>query len=874
MVPEYQQPEIYRLLPRAVEDSLRHLLSRGLGFALLGLVAVSWLSLVTWSVTDPSLTHVTREPPTNLLGSFGAIISDLMLQTLGLASVVLLFAPMFWALDLALQGRLSKSSWKLLAFAGSVLLLAGAFSVVPKFIDWPLHHGYGGIVGDGIAAVLTWAVVLFLPSYSSLLSGLILAIAGVYCACLSIGVNANIMQQVVRNIVASRFGRDVRIRRVQTVAPTTRRRVRFRSQPGTERHRQEPQLPVLPPVQDRETRVLREAPTLPIEAPPTHVNEDSWTLHDLPATEPLPIPDQPLESEPTSDLDPDTEAPHHEDGFDPEDDGVGFEAEMDDEGMRIARRFAPASTAQPNGLISSVLSRAVKRNTARKQAENADNSTASSAAADPIVEVAVETAEEPVVSKSAPIDDVDVLDELHEAIPIAVPREVAKPMAARVVKAPRMPSRTAGGYRRPSLNLLTNTPTARPGPEMTQAVLRGTARLLDDVLQRFGVDGEITEIRPGPVVTVYQLSLNRGINPNRVVNLADDIARAMNTESARVAVAPGNNAISIELPNVHQQQIGMREVLSSDAYRSFGGSLPVGLGLSMDAQPVVADLASLSNVLVAGQPGTGKSTCLKSIVLSLVYRNGPEDCRFVMADPGLLELGCFNGIPHLLCPVLSEQDKALAALEWVVAEMDERAKRMAKLSVRSLELFNNRVRNAKKRGELIARTVHTGFCERTGQPVYEYEQMEFEPMPHIVVVIDQLTAFLGADGSRFESSLARICEKGQGVGIHLVAATNTTTELCPTESVTTGFKSQIAYKLESKLGSRRVLGEEGAEQLLGRGDMVLSGGPGQTVRIHAAFVTQEDVEAVGQALRESELRCAPSLMSRLREAFDEAPADD
>ncbi len=832
---------------------------------------MSWLSLVTWSLTDPSLTHVTREPPTNLLGSFGAIISDLMLQTLGLASVVLLFAPMFWALDLALQGRLTKSSWKLLAFAGSILLLAGAFSVVPKFIDWPLHHGYGGIVGDGIATASSWAVQHVLPGYSSPISGLALLVLGVLMAGRSIGVDLKTAQSGLRDFVARRFGERGRARSIPSAKPPAPRRVRLPPRPGVDRHWQDAEASGIDPIVDREPPVLidREPPLLPVQPLPFHVG-----------AAPKVIPASELTSQsaqcPIGDLvgnsDRDDRVPQEEELLDGEDDAV-FETEIDDETKRIAEVFAPTRSANKNGFISSVLSRAVKQNTARKQAVESETSLPEAASSKPDPEVEVANASAPAEDEVAFDDGSEQLVEPQPAIPIVTTPEFAPRVPTRVSWSKTMPTNTAGDYRRPSLNLLANLPAARSGPEMTQAVLRGTARLLDDVLQRFGVDGEFTEIRPGPVVTVYQLSLNRGINPNRVVNLADDIARAMNTESARVAVSPGNNAISIELPNVHQQQIGMREVLSSDAYRSFGSSLPVGLGLSIDAQPVVADLASLSNVLVAGQPRTGKSTCLKSIVLSLVYRNGPEDCRFVMADPGLLELGCFNGIPHLLCPVLSEQDKALAALEWVVAELDERAKRMAKLSVRSLELFNNRVRNAKKRGELIARTVHTGFCELTGQPVYEYEQMEFEPMPNIVVVIDQLTAFLGADGSRFESCIARICEKGQGVGIHLVAATNTTTELCPTESVTTGFKSKIAYKLESKVDSRRVLGEEGAEQLLGRGDMVLSGGPGQTVRIHAAFVTQEDVEAVGQALRESEFRCAPSLMSRLREAFDEAPAD-
>ncbi len=863
MVPECQHDEVYRLLPRAVEDGLRRFLSRGLGFVLLGILAVSWLSLVTWSVTDPSLTHVTREPPTNLLGSFGATISDLLLQTLGLASVVLLFAPLFWGLDLALLGRMSRARWKLLAYLASILLLAGAVSVVPKFVAWPLHHGYGGIVGDGIAMASSWLVQQVVPNYSSLLSGLVLAVSGVFLAGKSIGVDPKTAMSGIWNFVVRRFGKRDRVRPARPVAQATRKGVRLPPRPGFNRHWQEAESVGFEPILEREPRVLRdrEPPLLPMKSSPLRVDSAPEVI---PANEPSPQSPEFWIAEPVGNSDRNDELPHEEELHDGEDDAA-MDEQIDDESKRIAERFAPTLNANKSGFISSVLSRAVKQNAARKLAEISEARVPPDSPSKPNPEVEEVGANGPAENESAFDNGIDAPVEPQPTIPIVAPPEVAPRVSARVAQSPRIPANTAGDYRRPSLNLLANLPAARPGPEMTQAVLRGTARLLDDVLQRYGVDGEFTEIRPGPVVTVYQFSLKKGINPHRVVGLADDIARAMNTESARVAAAPGNNAISVELPNVHQQQIGLRAVLSSEAYRTFGGSLPIGLGHSMDGQPVVADLGGLENILVAGQPGTGKSTCLKSIVLSLIYRNGPEDCQFVMFDPDLLEFGCFNGIPHLLCPVLSKREEALAALEWVVAEMDERAKRMAKLSVRSVDVFNNRVRIARKRGELIARTVHTGFCERTGQPVYECEQMEFEPMPHIVVVIDELAALLGTEGALFERGVARICEKGRSVGIHIVAATTTTPELHLPESVTTGFKSQIAYRLGSKVESRRVLGEPGAERLLERGDMVLLGGPGQTVRVHAALVTQEDAEAVGQSLSDGVSRQPASLLSVLQD---------
>jgi len=402
-------------------------------------------------------------------------------------------------------------------------------------------------------------------------------------------------------------------------------------------------------------------------------------------------------------------------------------------------------------------------------------------------------------------------------------------------------------------------------------VLRGTARLLEDVLERFGVKGEIREIRPGPVVTVFEVHLEKGSNPLRAVGLADDIGRAMNAGSVRVAVlpAPTGAGVAIEIPNVHRHRASLRDLLSGESYRSFGGSLPVALGRSTGGLPIVADLALLSNVLIAGRENSGKSTCLRSMLLSLVFRHGADDCRLVLFDPKFLEFGSFNGIPQLLCPVLSEVEKMMAALDWIVDEMDERAKRMAKLTARSVEIFNNRVRNARKRGEMIARTVHTGFCERTGQPIYEHEQMEFEPMPHIVVAIDELSVLMGAAPRECEAALVRIAEKGRGVGVHLVAATKTTTGLCLSEKIRASMASAIAFRLGSKVDSRLVLGEQGAEQLLDQGDAILVTGPGRTSRLHTPFVSSEEVEAVAAHLRAGgPSRYASSLMTTLQEVCE------
>lgn len=867
MFSEYPDEEGYRLLPRAVEDAVRRFLGRGLGLAIIFFVALSWLSLVSWSVTDPSLTHVTREPARNLLGYPGAAVSDLMLQTLGLASAILLLAPMFWGLDLLYSGRISSARWKILSHAASVLVVAGAFSCVPKIVAWPLNHGYGGIVGDGIAAVAVWAAAHASADFAQLLAFVALITAGGVLIFASLGITVATVRRATRRFF------DKAAKSAEGAAKK-KSRARYRHQNrrpkqpaaatlqpfiGGSRHWTEPTLPETPRPGPAEAGS-------PPQGQSVELRLDPEALHQRPVNQPEFV------------------RAFEDDDLDWDGRGEDFDSDTDEGSVTIARRFAPQSGNRRHDVgIKEVL-----RNAARNAAVVPDEVTDDTA--EPYDgDVATQLHDEPdsqdlpagitspeVANDQEPMgEDMFLAPEGDETQIVwadeQAPVEPPSPPAAADIRR-WTAARTPVGYRRPSLNLLTGAPAARPGPEMTQTVQRGTARLLEDVLSNFGVKGEITEVRPGPVVTAYHVALDRSINPRRVVGLANDIARAMNVASVRAAVLSAGRAIAIEVPNVHRHQAALRDILSSQAFRSFSGSLSVALGLAAGGQPVVADLGALSNVLVAGQAKSGKSTCLKSILLSLTYRNGPDDCRFVLFDPKLLEFGCFNGIPHLACPVLSETEEAFAALEWIVAEMDERAKRMAKLSARSLEIFNNRVRNARKRGEMIARTVRTGFCDRTGQPIYEHEQMEFEPMPHIVVAIDELSELMGAAGPRCEEAILRIAEKGKGVGVHLVAATKTTTELCLTERLRAGFKSVIAFKLGSKVDSRRIVGEEGAEQLLDWGDCILSSGQGRSTRVHTAQVSQEEASAVGQSLSAGgEPRYIPSLMSMLMEASEPFP---
>lgn len=425
-------------------------------------------------------------------------------------------------------------------------------------------------------------------------------------------------------------------------------------------------------------------------------------------------------------------------------------------------------------------------------------------------------------------------------------------------------------WRRPSLNLLNKAAVQRPGPEATSPLLRGSARLLEDALRDFGIAAVVKSIRPGPVVTAFEIEPERGTKVSRIVALADDIARAMSAQSARVAPVPGRNTVAIELPNVRRDTVQLRDVLESEAWRGMDGALPIALGKGVSGEPVVADLARMPHVLIAGAPGSGLSATLDALIASLLWRHAPDDCRLVLIDPKMLELASVNGVPHLLAPVVVDAARGVAALAWAVGEMDERYKRMAELGVRNVELYNNRVRNAKKRGELMARRVQTGFDEATGEPRFEEEALDLVPLPAIVVIVGELADLMAAAGRDVEAAIERVARLGRAAGIHVVLATARPTPDIVTPALKASLPSRIALKLASKADSRTVLDDLGAEQLLGLGDMLVTAGPGQFARVHGALVTPEEVEQIAAHWREqAEIEPDESLMQALARAAGE-----
>ena len=396
----------------------------------------------------------------------------------------------------------------------------------------------------------------------------------------------------------------------------------------------------------------------------------------------------------------------------------------------------------------------------------------------------------------------------------------------------------------PPINILATPRPVQRGSMMTPDALEQNARLLEGVLEDFGVRGEIVNVRPGPVVTLYELEPAPGIKSARVIGLAEDVARSMCAISARIAVIPGKNAIGIEMPNQTREMVYLRELIGSQEYDATKARLPLCLGKTIGGEPVIADLARMPHLLVAGTTGSGKSVAINTMILSLLYRMRPDQCRLIMVDPKMLELSVYDGIPHLLTPVVTDPKKALVALKWAVREMEDRYRKMSKLGVRNIDGYNQRVSEALAKGEALTRTVQTGFNRETGEPIFEHETLDLGPIPYIVVIVDEMADLMMVAGKEIEGAVQRLAQMARAAGIHVVLATQRPSVDVITGTIKANFPTRISFQVTSKIDSRTILGEQGAEQLLGQGDMLYMAGGGRIQRVHGPFVSDDEVEKI------------------------------
>ena len=447
--------------------------------------------------------------------------------------------------------------------------------------------------------------------------------------------------------------------------------------------------------------------------------------------------------------------------------------------------------------------------------------------------------------------------------PVIAQAEARAPAVAPQVKAPKQQAKASereqresqkafdfvqpGGFQLPELAML-----AKPKPRSAsfdEDALRQNARLLEAVLAEFGVRGQVDQIRRGPVVTLYELVPAPGVKSARVVALSDDIARSMSVAACRVSVVSGRNAIGIELPNPKRETVYLRDLLSSTEYDRTSHALPLALGETIGGEPYITDLAKMPHLLIAGTTGSGKSVGVNAMILSILYRLAPHQCRMIMIDPKMLELSVYDGIPHLLTPVVTDPKKAIVALKWTVREMEDRYRRMSKIGVRNIAGYNERAVEAQAKGEHFVRTVQTGFDDQ-GRPIYEEEKLRPEPMPYLVVVIDEVADLMLVAGKDIEGAVQRLAQMARAAGIHLIMATQRPSVDVITGTIKANFPTRISFQVTSKIDSRTIMGEQGAEQLLGQGDMLYMAGGGRITRLHGPFVSDGEVETVAKYLRD------------------------
>ena len=787
-----------RLLPENVENDLKSWANGSVGWFLLVLAIFGWLSLLSWSSQDMHLGMATRDLR-NLIGPPGAIFSDFLISSLGLASMFLFLPPLIWGWKMKNHLAIANFRQRLILLPISILLIAGTLGVFPTAQSWPLSNGYGGIFGDLIYGILTNFVSTIKPAFADFITLLLLSTGGMTAFLSSMELsfedvtsafkprerqlpNVKRLIGVPKRIGGAVFGSIVVMLKILG-EPFKRRKKGDTDDASDTIYASNMASNIRYAQPDGVTQPAVRPAAQPVAVPEVQVYPQSLSDRlDHAQLEPQPVPKAEPVIGPAGDA--------HRDPWADEYDGQPEEVEA---GRRIAARFAP--------------------NSARKRQQ------VPSPAAQPTVARPIQT-------------------------------QPTSPIKRGFFAAPVKPTaNNARAYQRPGLEMLKRPGKAKPRADLNESVLRGNAGLLHDVLGDFGIDGKIIDVKPGPVVTLFEFEPARGIKSSRVIALSDDIARSMSAVSARVAVVPGRNVIGIELPNMQRDVVYLSELLGADIYTKGQNALPLALGKNIAGAPVVVDLARMPHLLIAGTTGSGKSVGINAMILSLLYALSPDQCKFIMIDPKMLELSVYNDIPHLLTPVVTDPHKAVGTLNWVIGEMEERYKNMSLMGVRSVNAYNAAAQEAKAQGRKISRQVQTGYHPETRQPIIEEQLFEPEVLPYIVVVIDELADLMMVAGKEIEGSLQRLAQMARAAGIHLIMATQRPSVDVVTGTIKANFPTRISFKVASKIDSRTILAEPGAEQLLGHGDMLYSTGPGQMSRIHGPLVEDDEVEKIIQFLR-------------------------
>ena len=792
---------------------LRQILSLS-GIGLFGLLALSIVALASWNVNDPSFSNANGGVPTNILGRVGADFADLSMQFFGLASVVSLLPVLALAIALTFNRPINRVIKRAGSWATGSVLASAVLGCFPAPATWPIPNGVGGVIGDMILKFPALFIGHYPTGTTAIIVGGMISFPAIWMLLFSSGLLFSEPLEIG----------DIPVLK-QVLTPTKTKNIPDEDEDddgnsfslfimGATAHAWYSTKARL-----RRTFGLAARKKIAREfEEPYDFNDDEFTSLNAPAAVKSDFLPSNRREEPRMDAEPARRTtvaapPIYNDDIDDVDDEPAFDAHE-----RL-----------PAGLLSD-------------------------------------------------IDDID--DELFE-VPAVGSRPynpnpntssritVAPPTQKPVEKLERGSIPTfhgRGGFTLPAVELLAEPKNVVRDSSLSADALEQNARMLEGVLEDFGVKGEIIHVRPGPVVTLYELEPAPGIKSSRVIGLADDIARSMSAIAARVAVVPGRNAIGIELPNQKRETVYLRELIASPDFRSSKAKLAMALGKTIGGESVITDIAKMPHLLVAGTTGSGKSVAINTMILSLLYRMTPEQCRLIMIDPKMLELSVYDGIPHLLSPVVTDPKKAVVALKWTVREMEDRYKKMSKIGVRNIDGFNARVEQALEKGEAMSRTVQTGFDRHTGEAVYETEEFDLQPIPYIVVIIDEMADLMMVAGKEIEGAVQRLAQMARAAGIHVIMATQRPSVDVITGTIKANFPTRISFQVTSKIDSRTILGEQGAEQLLGMGDMLYMAGGGRIQRVHGPFVSDVEVEEVVAYLK---TQGTPQYLDAITEDDDE-----
>jgi DNA segregation ATPase FtsK/SpoIIIE, S-DNA-T family len=838
----YQARQRDPLLDQGVQAALERRGKELLGAVLIGLGLLTALMLASYSPDDPSWLAATEEPAQNWLGGLGAAIASPLYVIAGYGSWGLGLVFAVWGFRFLAHKGEDRALGRAIFAPIAVALMSVYASTLVAGAGWGHSFGLGGLFGDTILGALLGVLPVHAALGLKVLS-LIVGAATLAMLALVLGFDRREMRLILRFLLvgtimtyawivqATGRGAAASLRGAQTISDNRRSR---REAAVT--------AALAAGATTAQAAAQRRASVLRADA--------RYATDAAPLTEAAPEPVGLFRRvpnllrrivDPAPDLTPELlEAAMPQNGW-------SVDAPTDE---RIRSRIADA--VRLKGLAPAIppVVRAEPPVTGLRRP--------APAAAEPLPEADFE--------KNAFTD----LDEDEDDLSIPAgdygyrsAQSAAKKVVHHSARKPAAPSRQALAEAQPSLRLgdpaaqayelpplsLLSSPGTVQRHQLSDDSLEENARMLESVLDDYGVKGEITSVRPGPVVTMYELEPAPGLKASRVIGLADDIARSMSALSARVSTVPGRTVIGIELPNAYREKVLLREILSA---RDFGDSnmrLPLALGKDISGDPIVANLAKMPHLLIAGTTGSGKSVAINTMILSLLYKLSPEECRLIMIDPKMLELSVYDGIPHLLSPVVTDPKKAVVALKWVVGEMEERYRRMSKTGVRNIEGYNGRVREALAKGELFKRTVQTGFDEETGDPVFETEETTPVTIPYIVVIVDEMADLMMVAGKEIEACIQRLAQMARASGIHLIMATQRPSVDVITGTIKANFPTRISFQVTSKIDSRTILGEQGAEQLLGMGDMLYMAGGSRITRIHGPFVSDEEVEEIVNHLK-------------------------